>query len=375
MQGPDQKRDEDKLFIARFPYGNQENPDIAPWFQATIEAAKRHPAIGCADNVLHAHFDDTPITMTRNLAVATALAHGCRWLLMIDNDIRPDMQCNAGKTFFESSLNFLLDLEQPGVVVAPYCGPPPFSPVYVFQWDSGQNKEDMTVPQWKLEMVPRTEAAQRVGFEEVGAGPTGLILIDCRVFEPARGLQHPYFAYEWDDRREIQKATTEDVYFTRNLSLLGRTFNGGVWCNWDCWCGHHKRMVVPKPRPLYLDEVRKEYQDAVRNGLLKNQVVEQVTMKGGKIVRQKGSIVQKDRELTAEQILRKPVEQTNPFPEANFEKLVAELTPGQALLPRRSAVVATEAMKAALEHAFDGPLVANIRPPWATAEATEGESD
>lgn len=284
------------LFIARFPYMNSENPDICPWFQRTVEQAKRHPAIGSAERVLHCHFDDTPITMTRNLAVRVAREHKADFLLMIDNDIRPDMVCNGGRNFFESSLDFLLSQEQPAVVVAPYCGPPPQSLVYVFDWMAMQNPEDMTVPAWGLEMIPRTEAARRVGFSEVGAGPTGLILIDLRVFEEGRGLEEPYFDYEWQDRSQTVKATTEDVYFTRNLSLLGREFNGGVWCNWDTWCGHHKRLVVPKPRPIFVEEIREQYRNAVKNGLRRSEVIEQVEVVDGRIVRRNDSLVRKHLE-------------------------------------------------------------------------------
>jgi hypothetical protein len=49
--------------------------------------------------------------------------------------------------------------------------------------------------------------------------------------------------------RRIKKATTEDVYFSRNLALAGVP----QYVLWDCWAGHIKPIVVDKPDLLTMD--------------------------------------------------------------------------------------------------------------------------
>ena len=61
------------------------------------------------------------------------------------------------------------------------------------------------------------------------------------------------------DEEETEKATTEDVYFTRNLSLAGVP----NYVNWDSWAGHVKRKVVGKPTLLTADSVRESFREAV----------------------------------------------------------------------------------------------------------------
>lgn len=263
------------LFIARFPYGNVEAPDVTDWFTRTVLEAKKHPRVGA---VRFSHYDDTPITMTRNRACRDARDAGCDYLLMVDNDMRPDDNCTGGRTFFLSSLEFMLRHEGPCVVAAPYCGPPPHSPPYVFRWTSGVNLEEQSDPAWRLEMYPREEATMWRGIVEVAAAATGLILIDLKALSE---IAPPWFDYEYTDDTEADKATTEDVYFTRNLSLA----KVPVYCNFDCWAGHWKRFLVHRPIPIFVDDVRADLAQRIQHGYRKNQILEQVHVDDGVITK------------------------------------------------------------------------------------------
>jgi hypothetical protein len=145
----------------------------------------------------------------------------------------------------------------PATIAAPYCGPPPEECVFVFRW--ADRETGAADPNFRLEMLGREEAALRAGFEEVAALPTGLILYDSRVF---RRLPPPWFAYEYGDREETQKATTEDVYQTRNASMLGLP-QMVLWCS---WAAHVKPKYVTKPRPVTKDQVHETLAEAVLRG-------------------------------------------------------------------------------------------------------------
>ncbi len=256
------------VMFARFPYGHCDEPDTTDWLVTTVLAAKADPRIG---NISRFRADDTPIPMTRNLTIAAAQAAGVDLLCMIDNDMKPDayLPANVNKLeadpearpFWESSLDFLLSdaCEGPGVIAAPYCGPPPHENIYVFQWKNYQS--DHPNPDLHLAQYSREEAALWKGITEVAALPTGLILIDMRAL--AR-IPPPYFDYEYADAPyNSRKGSTEDVFFTRNLSLAGVH----VYCNWDAWAGHWKRKCVGRPKPLTVDVIRKEMRRAVLNNV------------------------------------------------------------------------------------------------------------
>lgn len=149
------------------------------------------------------------------------------------------------KTFDDPAAGVVLE---PATVAAPYCGPPPHECVYVFRW-AGKSSGDPE-PIFRLEMVDRDDAAKLTGVEEVAALPTGLILYDVRVFHK---LPPPWFDYEWaDEPYRTQKASTEDVFQTRNASLMGMP----QFCAWDCWAGHVKTKTVGKPQPMTVPIIR-----------------------------------------------------------------------------------------------------------------------
>lgn len=276
-----------RVGITRFPYGgngstSMECPDVGDWLVDTVLALKKDERV---EEVLSERFSDTPITMTRNAAIAWAKAHGVDVLLMVDSDMAPDLYLGHdpqhAKPFVATSFDFLCKHFEKGpvAVVAPYCGPPQhplgdgFENPYVFRWQNyhtGHLQERM-----KLEGYSRAEAAVMTGFSNVDAGATGLSMYDMRLFEL---LCHPYFDYEWEGDNgqcphcrqfipgpRTQKASTEDCFFFRNVALNGSIKLGynPVFCNWDSWAGHWKPWCVGKPTVLTSDGVGRALRHAI----------------------------------------------------------------------------------------------------------------
>jgi hypothetical protein len=219
-------------------------------------------------------FDDTPITMTRNLAVERAKLKRADILLMIDSDMAPDICLDTStrpamhamkhaRPFWDSSFDHMIKHHGPCLIASPYCGPPPHENIFVFYWDNKQSNHPNV--DMRMEQFTRESAAQRLGFEEVAALPTGLMIIDMRIFDEPT-FAPPYFKYEFSDKFETRKGTTEDCYFTRNASLSGFK----VYCNWSAWSGHVKRKVVCPPTMLTPDSVRKDFREAVKSNLLRS---------------------------------------------------------------------------------------------------------
>jgi hypothetical protein len=164
------------------------------------------------------------------------------------------------------------------VIGAPYCGPPGMigsECVYVFGWDpSGSHGKDETC--FSLEQIPRMMAARMRGIQPAAALPTGTILFDLRAFKLIEPLNYTrsevledliqgkitknvalsrlhqgWFYYEWTNNFACEKASTEDVTATRDISLAGCTQLGynPVYCNWDAPVGHWKPWCV-RGRPF-----------------------------------------------------------------------------------------------------------------------------
>lgn len=236
------------VLIARFPYGGGEYRKATNWLVETVLKIKKDRRVS---EVFHFDEDDTPITMLRNRACKVAKDAGIDYVLMLDNDLHPDYQ--AASPFWESSFDFLLKHRHaPAIVAAPYCGPPPHEAVYVFRWKCFQSDHPNLAGDHKLEMYTREEAATLTGIREVAALPTGLMLFHTEVLDR---LPPPWFEYEYTDEYQTRKASTEDVYFTRNASFAGVP----VYCNWDAWAGHRKWKTVGKPVTLQPADVRPLY--------------------------------------------------------------------------------------------------------------------
>jgi hypothetical protein len=240
--------------LVTFSYGgnggiSSEVPDIREWMTPLVAEASRDPRI---ENIRIWNLADTPITMTRNRAVLQAREYGVDVLVMIDSDMKPDCE-QGGKPFFTSSFDFLCDHYEKGpcVIGAPYCGPPPMECVYVFEWRDMQTGN--ANPDFQLKMYERSQAVKMSGIQECAALPTGLIMYDMRAFEltePKTEADKPWFYYEFPDKYQAEKASTEDVTQTRDLSLVGTQKLGynPVFCNWDAWAGHWKPKCVGKPQ-------------------------------------------------------------------------------------------------------------------------------
>ena len=252
------------LMIARFPYGRVEDPDVNTYLGKLRVQLAADPRFRDGGTVCEFPFDDTPVTMTRNRSIKMAQEANCDLLLLIDNDISADAYLNYrnSKPFFWSSLEHILEHPGPCIVAAPYCGPPPEELVYIFQLTTKQSNHPNV--DFALNMIPREQAASRLGFEEVIALPTGLMLIDMRCLKLMRP---PYFKYEYTDEFETDKASTEDVFFTRNAAFAGVK----VYCNWYSWAGHWKRKMVGPPSLLTPDMIRDAYREAVKGNNMVSQ--------------------------------------------------------------------------------------------------------
>lgn len=249
-----------RIMVCRFPGNGSERMECVDWITRLIRDHKDHPEF---DLGIPQKIHDTPVDMCRNRAAAIALENNADYLLMVDNDMGPD--CNLGKVagakhFLLSSWDFLklLPPEQPCVIAAPYCGPPPEEFVYVFnwRWTGSVERPDF---RGKIEMIPRSEAAHRVGVSQVAALPTGLMLIDCRAFKQ---LPEPWFYYESADPRWTKKASTEDVTFSRDCALCRIP----IYCNWDAWASHMKVMPIGKPIQASVTIVNKRIREIVADG-------------------------------------------------------------------------------------------------------------
>lgn len=258
--------------ICTFSYGgnggiSSEVPDIREWMVPLVHNAGQDERIG---SVRVWNLSDTPITMTRNRAVLQAREAGIDVLVMVDSDMKPDILAGDpdAKPFFTSSFDFLVNHYHKGpcVIGAPYCGPPPVECVYVFRWQNMQSVHPN--PDFQLEMYDRHTAAKMAGIQECAALPTGLIMYDMRAFaltEPKEETDKPWFYYEWKDKFAADKASTEDVTMTRDLSLVGsqRLGYNPVYCNWDAWAGHWKPKCVGKPQFISPSHVSSKMRESV----------------------------------------------------------------------------------------------------------------
>jgi hypothetical protein len=263
------------ILIAQFSYGGNggfqsEHPDVGRYLAKLALAAKDDERIGRFDQV---ELADTPITMCRNRAVVTAIREGYDAILMIDSDMSPD--CEVGhdytaKPFWPTAFDYLYERHPFGPVCigAPYCGPPPINNCYVFHWTNDANADQSANFNAKIDAYTRYQAEQMSGIEEVAALPTGLILFDTRLFTevcpPKKGKG--WFYYEWTDNEASEKASTEDVTATRDISFHGQLKLGynPLMCAWDSWAAHVKPMHVRKPRSLKMEVINEEFREAVK---------------------------------------------------------------------------------------------------------------
>lgn len=226
--------------IAQFPGGNRTVPDVGDWVAETVVKCHEDPTIG-KGNVTLWRKSDTPIDMVRNQCLVVAEKSGVDFVLMVDSDMRPDLPYDGAKPFWDVAWPFARDHKGPCVIAAPYCGPPPNEGVYTFAFHSTQTGD--ANPNFVLKPHGRNEAAGMSGIVQCSALPTGLMLIDMRAVAK---LSHPRFYYEWTDATHTEKASTEDVTFSRDLSYSGVP----LYATFDSWAGHWKEKLVGKPLPI-----------------------------------------------------------------------------------------------------------------------------
>lgn len=218
-------------------------------------------------------FGDTPITMLRNRFLVDMEERKMDFALMIDSDNKPDLYLGMdsdARPFWDTAIQFMRDMDYrtkeaekggykpfygPCVVAAPYCGSPPDEGVHAFRWVNFESSS--ANPNFSLKTISRHEAAYLRGIRPCAAAATGVMLIDMR---GVAKLDHPRFDYEWSDRRMISKASTEDVFFTRNLSYQGVP----TFINWDAWAGHAKIKMVGKPIPIHTGSITNQLRKAVK---------------------------------------------------------------------------------------------------------------
>jgi hypothetical protein len=253
-----------KVMFCRFPGDHREESDCTDWFVKSMLQAKADPRV---EKVMSWYISDTPITMGRNRAIEIARSHGADFVVMVDSDMKPDMYVGhdpKAKPFFPLALDFLINHQGPAMIAVPYCGPPPRENIYIFLWATKQS--DHPNPDLTIDQYTREQAAVATGIEEVAALPTGLCMFHLSAVDR---LNPPYFYYEWARDaagRDIQaeKASTEDVTFTRDLAFAGVP----IYVAWDCWAGHWKRKCVGRPGRINVKDVSEKYVNTIKTALL-----------------------------------------------------------------------------------------------------------
>lgn len=262
-QKPEPEAEKKKISVCvyRFPYGFQEHSTTVNWLMNALFTLHNHPAV---HTVCTEVINDTPVDMSRNRAIRHALDNKIDYAIFIDSDMFPDylLQQKTPDTkaiaFLPAALDFALELGKPCVVGAPYCSSPPEEMVLVMRWR--QRETDCPDGECKLDKYTREETIGLEGFEEVAGLGTGLLLIDLKAVAE---IPAPWFSYQWKDKEHTWKASTEDVVFTRDLSLAGVP----QYCFWSAWAGHWKPKMVSRPTGLPVSAVPLRMQKAVETAM------------------------------------------------------------------------------------------------------------
>ncbi len=247
-----------KLAVGLLPGDGSYRKETARWLMWLARTYANDPQIELMKPI---EVQDTPADMVRNRIARQAQVDGADLLLMIDSDMDPDYywaveRSPEARPFVPSSLEFLLAIDRPAVIAAPYCGPPPNEFVFVFEWKWGEVSPNFD---GRIQMYDRTAASMMRGIHQVAALPTGLMLIDMRVFSL---LPPAWFYYEYTDQYRTHKASTEDVTFSRDCALSRIP----IYCNWDAWARHMKVKGVPRPRQMTVDIVHERIRQGVIAG-------------------------------------------------------------------------------------------------------------
>lgn len=311
------------VLIASFCYAGNGGvatvlPEIAFWLPKVVSEMQADERIG---RVACRRYGDIPLTMERNKVVADAIEGGYDAILMLDSDNIPDLYVGVkdwAKPFWKTSFDFLYERScrsVPTVICSPYCGPPPnprtggAENVYVFYVDD--HETDRMEAGFQIKSYDRAIASKMRGIQEIAAGPTGVILYSTDAFslmpigdpyrtdgevldayakgeiDKQRALRmiamKSWFFYEFTDRYQTQKASTEDVTNTREIQLAGYQKCGEsvVFCNWDAWAGHMKPKCVGMPEPINMEQINSTYAEAVKRDLHVDEQIKNIDFTAG----------------------------------------------------------------------------------------------
>lgn len=229
-----------KVFIARLPYGNAEAPSVGDWLINTTLWLQSENRVA---DFRFAAIDDTPTSMVRNKMAKVAMEWGADILLFIDSDMYPDYLVGQeghknAKPFLPTAFDHWWNHPGPCIISAPYCCGGRNEDPLIFRYAAPTSPTQMS--EIKITRFSREETDTLTGISRASALPTGLMLVDTRVF---KFLPTPWFYYEYTDDTYSEKASTEDITFTRDASFHGVP----LYCTWDCWAGHWKRKLVGRP--------------------------------------------------------------------------------------------------------------------------------
>lgn len=301
------------VLVATFPYGgNGASASTCPPAQRWADKIvyRTAPDDDRVNRVGFKEFNDTPITMTRNDAVKYARDEKYDVLIMVDSDQVPDVGRAGAVPFWDAAFDFLYNHYDKGPVVigAPYCGPPKHENIFVFRWRNRESNHPNA--DFALKQYSREEAAIMAGIQPCAALPTGLIMCDMRAFEltdpqqddwhervtqpwierirrgettftehDVRTMAEQYaaaryeneqswFYYQYTDKFQTEKGSTEDVTATRDIGLIGLLKLGynPIHCAWSSWAGHLKSKCVGPPEILTQDDVGGKFKRAALTG-------------------------------------------------------------------------------------------------------------
>lgn len=248
------------MMLARFPYGGSERTEIVDWTASACLWASRQPDL--INGMLLWKINDTPVTMCRNQAVQAAIYNKVDILVLIDSDMAPDI--DKEKPFLPAAFEFIKSRwhTAPTIISAPYLtAGPAYNPIMGL-WRT--HNEGFAV---RASLYTREEAAALQGIQPCSLQGTGLMALDMRIFtgfpvgEEVVKLPPPWFYYEFTDEYHAQKASTEDMVFTRNATVLFAQHGIEIgFVDWDCWAYHVKTEFVGKPEAITLQNVSTKYQ-------------------------------------------------------------------------------------------------------------------
>lgn len=251
------------IMFARLPYLGWEHAAEVDFLLRCERWANRLTREGVIREVHHYHDSAAPVNVVRNRIAKYAVEHDVDVIVMVDNDMGPDM-VNPDVQFVPSSFDFLRARyeEGPSVIVAPACTAPPDERPVVGRWRTLAKGS-----QYALDLYTREEAAAKTGIQPEDVAGLGLCMIDTRVFtgfDVKEGgslkriaLRPPWFYWEWDSEFQTGFVTGEDTSFTRDVAAMGHRYGVPLlYVNWDCWAVHYKLTPIGKPNLVSYETLR-----------------------------------------------------------------------------------------------------------------------